>query len=53
VNDLFFDPQIYFIYVQNLIISLAFYEGMMGFQMVFVQGGCGIVQTAMGKYLGY
>jgi len=53
VNILRFDHQIIFIYVRNLKKSSAFYEGIMGFPLVLDQGGCRIIQTAEGGYLGY
>ncbi len=48
-----FDQQITFIYIRDLKIASAFYEGVMGFPLVLDQGSCRIVLTSKGGYLGY
>ncbi|MCJ7716215.1 MAG: VOC family protein [Anaerolineales bacterium] len=53
MEKLKFDQQITFIYVNDLQISSAFYEGVMGFPLVLDQGSCRIVCTSKGGYLGY
>jgi len=53
LRDFHFDQQITFIYVRDLKISSAFYEGVMGFPLVLDQGSCRIVLTSKGGYLGY
>jgi len=53
VNRLSIDQQITFIYVQELETSRKFYEELVGFRLILDQGGCRVVETAGGSYLGY
>lgn len=53
MNRLSLNQQITFIYVQELETSRKFYEELVGFRLILDQGGCRVVETAGGGYLGY
>jgi predicted enzyme related to lactoylglutathione lyase len=55
VNLAQFETQITFIYVRDLDVTAAFYEGILSFPLVLDQGECRIVQTSADDrgYLGY